>query len=140
MSARPAFIVIDTNVLISAGLLPRSRMARLVALAVANFVIAQNEATWEELISRIEREKFDRYFGDDGRLKFMSGLAQLVQFFDSVATVQVSRDPDDDKFIGLAMDARASLIVSGDADLQDLRSYQGISIVSPSAFLEQFDT
>lgn len=139
MTDRPAFIVIDTNVLISASLLPRSRMARLVALAAANFVIAQNEATWDELISRIERDKFDRYFGDDGRLKFMSGLAQVVQFFDSVATVQVSRDPDDDKFIGLAIDAKASLIVSGDADLQDVKSYQGINIVSPSAFLERFD-
>jgi len=42
-------IVIDTNVLISAGLLPRSRTAEALAVAVEHFVIAQNEATWGEL-------------------------------------------------------------------------------------------
>jgi len=45
MKTKPAFIVIDTNVLISAGLLPQSKTAQVLALAVAHFVIAQNQDT-----------------------------------------------------------------------------------------------
>ena len=55
-----AYIVIDTNVLISAGLLPQSKTAQVLALAVEHFVIAQNQLTWLELETRIARLKFDR--------------------------------------------------------------------------------
>lgn len=138
MKNEPPCIVIDTNVLISAGLLPRSRSALVVAAAVERFVLAQNRATWEELVSRIERDKVDRYFGENGRLAYLSKLAQVARFFDAVAEVQVSRDADDDKFVSLALDAGATLIVSGDGDLKDIKLYQGIEIISPSVFLDRF--
>lgn len=138
MKSEAPCIVVDTNVLISAGLLPRSRSALALAVAVEHFVLAQNQATWNELISRIERDKFDRYFGESGRLTYLAKLAQVAQFFDVVADVRGSRDPDDDKFLSLAVDAGAQLLVSGDADLKDIRSYKGIEIVSPSVFLSRF--
>lgn len=131
-------IVIDSNVLISAGILPRSRLATVLIVAAERFVIAQNEATWNEMLSRIEREKFDRYFGDNGRLVYLSKLAQLVQFFDMVSSEQVSRDADDDKFVSLALDAGARIIVSGDRDLKDIKTHKGIEIRSPAVFLERF--
>jgi predicted nucleic acid-binding protein len=43
MKSKPAYIVIDTNVLISAGLLPHSKSAQVLAIAVERFVIAQYE-------------------------------------------------------------------------------------------------
>ena len=43
MKSKPAYIVIDTNVLISAGLLPHSKSAQVLAIAVGQFVIAQND-------------------------------------------------------------------------------------------------
>ena len=49
---KPAYIVIDTNVLISAGLLPQSTTAQALALAVEHFVMAQNQDTWHELETR----------------------------------------------------------------------------------------
>jgi uncharacterized protein len=61
MKNKLALIVIDTNVLISAGLLPNSTTAQALSVAVENFTIAQNEATWSELETRITRKKFDRY-------------------------------------------------------------------------------
>lgn len=68
MKTELPYIVIDTNVLISAGLLPQSKSAQVLALAVEHFVIAQNQETWHELETRIARSKFDPYFGDSGRL------------------------------------------------------------------------
>jgi putative PIN family toxin of toxin-antitoxin system len=132
------YIVIDTNVLISAAILPKSKTAQVLELAVLHFVIAQNRSTWQELETRIERSKFDAYFGENGRIAFLTKLARLIQDFPSQANVRVSRDVDDNKFIGLAMDAGATILISGDPDLKDVQVYQGIEILSPAQFLERF--
>ncbi len=138
MTSKPAFIVIDTNVLISAGLLPESKTAQALTLAVAHFVIAQNQATWRELETRIARPKFDRYFGVDGRLRHLVKIAQSIQRFDILSNVVVGRDATDDKFIGLALDAGAGILVSGDPDLKDMQRVMGIEILSPAQFVERF--
>jgi uncharacterized protein len=138
MRTKPAFIVIDTNVLISAGLLPQSKTAQALALAVEHFVIAQNQLTWHELETRIARSKFDRYFSDNGRLAHLVKIAQSMQHFEVAAAVSVSRDASDDKFIALAVDAGANMIISGDPDLKDVRTYQGIEILSPAYFVERY--
>jgi hypothetical protein len=49
----------------SAGLLPQSKTAQVLALAVEHFVIAQNEDTWHELETRTARPKFDPYSAAD---------------------------------------------------------------------------
>lgn len=138
MKTKQAYIVIDTNVLISAGLLPRSKTAQVLALAVEHFVIAQNEHTWHELETRIARPKFDRYFGDSGRLKHLVKIAQSIQRFEISAEVTISRDPTDDKFIALAMDSGAGIVISGDPDLQHLGMHRGVEILSPALFFERY--
>ena len=132
-------IVIDTNVLISAGLLPRSRTAEALAVAVEHFVIAQNEATWSELETRIARPKFDRYFGDDGRLRHLIQIARSIRMVPPASSDVVSRDSDDDKFIQLALDAGATMLISGDLDLKMVRGYKGIEILSPALFLARLE-
>ena len=47
----------------------------------------------------------------------------------------VTRDPDDDRVLACALAAQADLIVSGDAHLLDLKSYQRIPIVTATAAL-----
>ncbi len=138
MKTEPAYIVIDTNVLISAGLLPQSKTAQVLALAVEHFVIAQNQHTWHELETRIARPKFDRYFGDSGRMEHLVRIAQSMQHFEVTAEVAVSRDPADDKFIALAIDAGASILISGDPDLKDVRMHRDVEILSPNNFFERF--
>lgn len=138
MTNKPAYIVIDTNVLISAGLLPQSKTAQVLAMAVEHFVIAQNQDTWHELETRIARPKFDRYFGDSGRLRHLVKIAQSIQHFEISSAVTVSRDKTDDKFIELAIDSGATFLISGDPDLKEVQSYQGIAILSPARFFERF--
>jgi predicted nucleic acid-binding protein len=50
--------------------------------------------------------------------------------------IKLCRDSKDDKYLELAQDGRARLIVSGDNDLVDLHSFAGVSILSPSEFLK----
>ena len=138
MTSKPAYIVIDTNVLISAGLLPESKTAQVLALAVEHFVIAQNKHTWRELETRIARPKFDRYFGESGRLRHLVAIAQSIQHFEVVNEVSVSRDKTDDKFFALAIDSGSAILISGDPDLTDVKAYKGIEILSPAQFFERY--
>ena len=52
--------------------------------------------------------------------------------------LEVCRDPDDDKFIECAVDARALYIVSGDKDLLDIKSFEGVEIVTATEFCERY--
>ncbi len=133
-------IVIDTNVLISAGLLKNSRTAEALAVAVEHFEIAQNRATWHELETRIAKEKFDRYFAPDGRLRHLVQIARSVRVVEPQSDEAISRDPSDDKFIQLALDAGARLLLSGDSDLKEIRHHKGIDILSPAQFLLRFQS
>ena len=133
-----AYIVIDTNVLISAGLLPKSTTALALEIAVTHFVIAQNQATWHELETRIAKPKFDRYFGDTGRLTHLVKIAQTIARFEQTATLAISRDATDDKFVGLAIDSGAKIILSGDQDLLVLKQVQDIEILTPARFCERY--
>ena len=138
MKSKPAYIVIDTNVLISAGLLPSSKSAQVLAIAVEQFVIAQNDSTWHELETRIARQKFDRYFEKDGRLKHLIQIAQSIKRFESFAKIKLSADETDNKFIELAIDSQSSIIISGDPDLKNIQGYAGIEIISPSIFFDRY--
>jgi putative PIN family toxin of toxin-antitoxin system len=51
--------------------------------------------------------------------------------------IRAFRDPRDDKFLEVAVHARADVIVTGDADLLALHPFRGIAILSPAEYLEQ---
>jgi predicted nucleic acid-binding protein len=50
--------------------------------------------------------------------------------------IEACRDSDDDKFLELAVEGEADLIISGDSDLLVLHPFEGIAILSPAGFLE----
>ena len=50
----------------------------------------------------------------------------------------VSRDPDDDKFITVALAANCHLIVSGDNDLLSVNGYNNIEIINPNEFVKKY--
>lgn len=47
------------------------------------------------------------------------------------------RDPTDDKFLELAVNGHADLIVSGDGDLLALNPFRDIPIVTPAIFVQE---
>jgi putative PIN family toxin of toxin-antitoxin system len=50
----------------------------------------------------------------------------------------VSADPDDDKFLAAALAASAPAIISGDRDLLEVSGWQGIQVLSPRAFADEY--
>ncbi len=68
----------------------------------------------------------------------LSVLMSKIDLIEPVAEVEVCRDPDDDKFISCAIDARAYYIVSGDKDLLDIGEFEGIEMITAADFCSRF--
>ncbi|MBI3371059.1 MAG: putative toxin-antitoxin system toxin component, PIN family [Betaproteobacteria bacterium] len=134
-TAERARIVVDTNVLISAALLPQSASARTLARAVEEFQLIQSEATLGELIDVIMRPQFVRYLDEERRSRFLFVLAQVSKLIGVQTRVTDCSDPKDNKFLELAIDGNARLIVSGDSHLHDMHPFRGIAIVTPAELL-----
>ncbi len=130
-------IVVDTNCFISRLLLPASVPGRAVRRAVDAGVLLVSEATMNELADVLARPKFDRYVSLEDRQQFLRLIGRMAQFVTSGYTVQECRDPKDDKFLDVALNGRADLILSGNADLLRLNPWRGIGILSPAEYLRR---
>ena len=128
-------VVFDTNVLVSAMLLPPSvpRQAFDRALREGRCLISAATAT--ELDEVIHLPKFDKYLSEEERIEFLTTLVHGAELVNIVDTVTDCRDPRDNKFLELAVSGRATHIVTGDSDLLVLHPFRGIIVVSPSEFL-----
>jgi uncharacterized protein len=130
-------LVTDTNALISRLLLPSSIPGQAVRKAVDNGLLLVSEATMEELADVLARPKFDRYISLEDRQQFLRLLGRLAEFVPIVYPVRACRDPKDDKFLEVALNGKAAVILSGDSDLLALHPWQGIPILSPAEYLKR---
>ncbi len=128
--------VVDTSVVISAMLLPRSIPRKAFDYVVEHGRLLISAATVAELDEVLRRPKFDRYVREEERLEFLAALVRVAEIVDINATITACRDPKDNKFLELAVSGEASHIITGDADLLVLHPFQEIAIVTPQAFLE----
>lgn len=136
----PGRFVFDTNVILSAVLLPTSKPRKAFDKARRNGVLLVSEEVIEELNDVFRRDEFEKYTTEALRVEFLAALlrdAELVQITESVTE---SRDARDDKFLSLAVSGNADCIVSGDKDLLTLESIQNIPIRTPSQFLDLNET
>lgn len=118
----PKFIVIDTNILISAVLSPNGTAYQALALAIQEFTIVQSDETYQEILQRIYKPKFDKYISDDSREELLDLIKSKSQFITVTSQVNTCRDPDDNKFLELAIDSHAEFLITGDRDLLTLKS------------------
>lgn len=124
--------VTDTNVVVS-GLLWLGNPGRLleaaanggITLYTSPVLVAELRSTlsYDRLAARVERSGLTL----DELLNRYLNVAIIVE---PANVPQVTRDPDDDHVLACALEARAELIVTGDADLLTLKSYQDIPIVT----------
>jgi putative PIN family toxin of toxin-antitoxin system len=128
-------VVFDTNVVISALLLPLSVPRQALDRAAREGRLLISAATTAELDEVIRRPGFDKYLSEEDRIEFLTTLVHEAELVSVVEAVADCRDPRDNKFLELAVSGRATHIVTGDSDLLALHPFRGISVVSPSAFL-----
>ena len=128
--------VFDTNVVVSALLMKKSVARDALDKARTSGDILLPLEVIEELGDVLSRPAFDRYVEEEDRLKFLSLLVKEATLVEIAKKVKECRDPKDDKFLELAVNGNATLIVSGDTDLQVLHPFRNIPIFSPREFLD----
>jgi putative PIN family toxin of toxin-antitoxin system len=140
-----ARVVFDTSALISATLRQDSPPWQALTLALRFCEVCASRQTLDQLRDVASRAKFDRYLAPIERKKFVRELELGMRLFDvREGELPVPgppcRDASDQKFLELALEADAEMIVSSDEDLLVLDPWNGIRIVSPAAFVEQMGT
>jgi uncharacterized protein len=134
----PKYIVIDTNIFISAALSPNGTANQSVTKAIQEFTIVHSDKIYQEIADRLYKPKFDKYLSNERRTQFLNLIHSKSQFIKTISQIVVCRDLDDNKFLELAIDSNAKFLVTGDKDLLILKSqseYQHI-IVSARDFLD----
>lgn len=130
-------VVVDTSVLISRLLLPDSIPGRVVTRAIRRHQLLASDDTLNELADLLARPKFDPYLTIGERQEFLRLLLRLVEWVPIVRRIEASRDPNDDKFLELAINGRVDVLITGDEDLLVLDPFRRIPILSPRAYLER---
>ena len=128
-------VVIDTNALVSRLLLPGSIPGQAVRRAVAEAQLLASDDTIIELADVLARKKFDPYTTVRERQEFLRLFDRIAERVPIVHVIRACRDPKDDKFLELAVNGAAQLIITGDADLLALHPFRGIDILPPASYL-----
>ncbi len=130
-------IVIDTNVYISFLLKGDSLPGQAVEYVLLHDTPVISGDTEKELFRKLLNPKFDRYVSLDTRMGFFDIVIRRADKVFPDLTVNDCRDPEDNKFLELAVSSQANYIITGDKDLLILNPYQSIQIVTPRDFLKE---
>lgn len=129
-------IVVDTNVFISAALKERSLPYEAVHLAAERDLLLKSSTTEQEPLMTLARPRLTPLIPEDF-LVWLDEVLTAAELVPITERIAACRDPKDDKFLELAVNGRAGLIVSGDADLLALDPFRGIPIITPAAFVRR---
>jgi len=127
--------VVDTNVIVSASIFSLSVPSQAVRKALIEGTLLLSESTMDELKDVLFRSKFDLYVGRKERALFLAQLSATAEFVSIIQLVRECRDPKDDKFLEVALNGRADVIISGDTDLLGMNPWRGVNILSPTHYL-----
>jgi uncharacterized protein len=127
-------LVVDTNVFVSAIIFPRSVPRQVVDNALDHGVAIFSEATMSELAEVLSRSKFNSFVSRADRELFLAQVESAAEFVPIIQLVRACRDSNDDKFLEVALNGRADVIITGDADLLGMHPWRGIEILSPKTF------
>jgi uncharacterized protein len=132
--------VFDTNTVVSALLLKNSVSRKAFDTAREQGILLISKETMTELNEVLRREKFDKYLTEQERLHFLAKLVREAHLIEVINEIQECRDPDDDKFLELAVSGRADFLVSGDKDLLTMNPFRRIPIVTPRELMLEMST
>ncbi|MDT0630789.1 putative toxin-antitoxin system toxin component, PIN family [Rubrivirga sp. S365] len=94
--------------------------------------------TLAEFSSRfIQRKKFDRYLRPEGRELFTLQITDAAELVAVTTRLAVCADPDDDRFLELAVDGRADCVVTGNT--RDFpAAHGGVPVLTPAHFAGRY--
>ena len=80
--------------------------------------------------------KFNTFAPLDERDSFVALIKEIATWVPIIRRIRACRDPRDDKFLELAINGSADVILTGDDDLLALHPFHRIAILTPAAWLQ----
>jgi uncharacterized protein len=126
-------VVLDTNTIVSGVGWGGPPAAVLDAAMAGRFEIVTRPILLDELRRVLAYPKLQPVIGDADELIELLALTAIV--VTPTETIELVRDPDDNRLIEAALAADADVIVTGDQDLLTLGRVDKIRILTPREFL-----
>lgn len=110
--------VLDTNVLISAAIVPHSVPAQLLARVLSEATLLTSQHINHELTRILLNDrKFGSRLTRQARLAFVLNLIRAAESINTTSHITRCRDDDDNRILEIALDGKADVIVTGDQGL-----------------------
>lgn len=141
MKSKPR-LVVDTNILVS-GLITKSTPPAQILDAVQSkkvILLVSDEVVVEYLrvLAYPHIRKYKK-ITDETIRDLTSLFIEETERVEILSAIKKSKDPDDDKFLSLAVEGKADCLVTGDkADLLSLHKIETIPIISARQAVEKF--
>jgi len=124
-------IVPDTSFYIAAVL--KNGYARSYLVGRGSKFLSYQLFSSEAILLEVQ-EKLEDKFGFDREqvVRAIKDIRRVVIIVHPTQKIKAVRDPDDNKILECAIEAKGELVVAFDKDLLALKEYKGIKIVHPS--------
>ncbi len=130
-------IVLDTNVFISGIFFsgPPSKILQAwrdskIQILLSEEILIEYQRVGEELSVQFPAVNIEQI------IKLLTVYGEVFETND--ISVTKCEDPDDNKFIECAIASNSKIIVSGDKHLLKISGYQGISVLKPRDFMDNY--
>jgi putative PIN family toxin of toxin-antitoxin system len=133
-------VVLDTNVVVSGVIKEEGPPGQILSrlFQARQYISVTSLEILAEIQEVLQRPKIRRYHGwtDEEIDAFVTFLYAESDVTVGTLTVNVARDPQDNKFLACASEGNADYLVSGDDDLLQIEVFERTQIVRPRVFLE----
>ena len=134
--------VLDTNVLAAGFVHPDPPPGQLLqAWRESRYELIASQHILVELARTFQQPYFSRHFTPAQQTNNLMLLAtHAIITLITFEVTGVATHPEDDMIPAAAVSAAADYLVTGDAKLQSLGGYRGVTILSPRSFLKVLDS
>ncbi|MBI4654319.1 MAG: putative toxin-antitoxin system toxin component, PIN family [Nitrospirae bacterium] len=127
-------IVFDTNIFISAIVIPHSQAEKAILKIIEGddtLIISR------EIINEVLTVLATKFHHDREAISHVAlYLLELGQMTNPKKRVQVFKDEPDNRILECALSGKVEAIVTGDKEMLKLKEYEGIKIISLKEYLE----
>ena len=127
-------VVVDTNLWIS-FLLTRDFTRLDALLATEKLTLLFSQELLNEFVAVAQRPKFKKYFSLANLEELLLQLSTKAEFITVTSTVEICRDAKDNFLLSLAVDGKATHLLTGDKDLLVLKRQNKTRILTIAEYL-----
>ena len=128
-------VVFDTNILISAFVIPGSQAEKAVLRIIeGSDVLLLSKGILNELLTVLST-KFSRDKEEISRVAVI--LSEIAEWVEPSEKIKVLNDDPDNRILECAVSGTADIIVTGDKELLRLRGYERTKIISLKEYLRE---